>query len=177
VNWESDAYKIGLAKYAASLFPRQTPVLDFGCGIGTVLQDFAEAGFTSLDGIDINELNRRFTIKRFESMKGVSCSVFGETSSVHGNYGIIISLHVLEHLEDPARTMEDLSSRLTVNGLFFGVAPFNLTGGNFPEHRIENKNLRLEKLAENAGLRVLNKVPFGSFDGEPFELVVAQKNR
>jgi 2-polyprenyl-3-methyl-5-hydroxy-6-metoxy-1,4-benzoquinol methylase len=176
-NWEGDPYKASLADFAGRNFPKQTAVLDFGCGIGTVMNDLADAGFTKIDGVDINRKNRDFIIERFHDRTDIRVGVFEKLEDAGDNYGIVTCLHVLEHVANPADVLLKIKKRMSEGGVFFGVAPFSQVGPEFPEHRMQFKDLKLENLLAYTGFSVLNVVPFGGYGGYTFELVTAVNKR
>ncbi len=136
--------------------------------------NFYDFGFRNVDGMDINRFNRLFTLERFRAV-GRTPRVFSDLAEARRDYGIITCLHVLEHVPDPPATLAVLKSSLRPGGLFLGLAPFSLVGNDFPEHRVEWKDLKLTDLAASVGLTVLGVAPFGGINGYAFELVVARR--
>ncbi len=174
INWDTDPDKAALARRCGALLPHSLPVLDFGCGVGTVLDAFHGAGFRRLEGVDLNRYNRAFTSARFRGAPGIGVRILRDLGEASNGQGIVVCLHVLEHVPDPASTLRQLRSKLLPGGLLLAVAPFSLVGPDFPEHRLELKDLRLQDLVVEAGLKLTEVVPFGSFKGHGFELVVAR---
>ena len=175
VNWEEDPYKKSIAKFCAQHYKPETPLLDFGCVIGTVLQNFYDAGFSRLDGVEINRYNRRFVKERFKTSPPGTTGVFETLDQTTPPYGIMVCLHVLEHVDDPLETMKKMYGMMMKGGLFLGVAPFDQVGEDFPEHRMAYKDLKLQDICVKAGLTVQDVIPFGNFKNCQFYLVVALK--
>jgi len=95
-------------------------LLDFGCGNGGFLRAFAErfSGW-QLDGAetDRRHLAALQTIPRFERLHGVGIS------ELPGGYDAISLVHVLEHLEDPAKALAALRGKANEDALLFVEVP------------------------------------------------------
>ncbi len=176
-NYDEDPFRDALAQMIANYQPpSKTRVLDYGCGIGTFALMLAHRGVI-VTACDINIPNTKFL--RFRAQKrGLTDHVEILTPEDALNrtryYHIVSCMHVLEHVENPPSLLDLLKRCLVSGGIFFGVAPFDLTGELFPEHRIEWAHLRLETLCEQAGFREIQTTPFGKFnDDYEFTLVAA----
>ncbi len=139
-------------------------ILDLGCGSGGLLRRMQRYGFSDLTGIDpytpfeVNE--RGFQIRR------------AELADAGGGYDLMMLHHVLEHLPDPRRALEDARDRLGPRGKLlvripvsgsesckiYGEHWFNLDP---PRHLLVPSRDGMIALAERSGLRVVHT----EFDG------------
>lgn len=100
--------------------PRNTPILDVGCGTGAVLDHLADAGFTDLTGLEPyldadRHLPSGVVIRR------------GTLESMAGHFAFIMSHHSMEHMEDPVSALKHLRRLLSPGGKIWVRVP--LTGG------------------------------------------------
>lgn len=95
-------------------------LLDFGCGNGGFLQAFTERfpGW-QLDGAetDRRHLAALQKVPRFERLHGVGIS------DLPGGYDAISMVHVLEHIEDPAKALVALLGKANKDALLFVEVP------------------------------------------------------
>jgi len=95
-------------------------LLDFGCGNGGFLRAFAERfpGW-HLEGAETDQrhLAALQTIARFEQLHGVGIE------ELPGDYDAISLVHVLEHLEDPAKALAALRNKANEGALLFVEVP------------------------------------------------------
>ena len=75
-------------------------ILDFGCGVGRVMEAFVDLGFADIDGVDISEKMLGFAQEsaalqgsRFWPTSGNDC---GEAP--HGHYDLVYSLITMHHI-------------------------------------------------------------------------------
>lgn len=187
---ETDAYLFELANYDESplldalarlmarlLKDKSKRVLDYGCGIGTFALILAQKGLL-VTACDINKNNEAFL--RFRAARrGFSdaIEVIDPESALNrpDYYAMISCQHVLEHVPDPRALLRQMKDALAVHGIFWGVAPFDLVGDLFPEHRPEHAHLKLEDLCQEVGLFHVQSEPFGGLENYPFILVAAVK--
>jgi SAM-dependent methyltransferase len=111
-------------RYYASLVKRHASggkLLELGCGLGHLLgllqDDFACVG------IDIDEYpveQTRLNAPRAESMvqSADDLSVFGD-----GEFSAVVALHLVEHLPDPAHSIQEIHRILTDGGIFLFATP------------------------------------------------------
>ena len=189
---ETDAYLFELADNAfgefyqaiadrlvAGLGERTGPlhVLEYGCGIGCFALTLADSGF-AVTACDLNDWNTKFLqfrVRRRGHRDVVRIVSPEESLSRKEGYHIISCQHVLEHVPDPLGMLRRFHDCLIPSGVFFGAAPFDLVGPDFPEHVPENAHLRLEDLCAEAGFQVLSTSPYATFDQSTFTLVIAAK--
>jgi SAM-dependent methyltransferase len=103
-------------------FRRSGTVLDIGCGSGNFLQCMKVAGF-SVFGIEPSESGSEFAREEhgIEIYKGM----IEEYLAVQGGlrFDVISLLNVIEHLPDPAQTLEQLKQILAPGGVLAVVVP------------------------------------------------------
>lgn len=96
-----------------------TPVLDIGCGTGAWLERLANIGFSHLHGVDLD-------IKNFKTDKA-TCSQanldFDDLGLGTKEFGLITSIEVIEHLENPGRLFYHVANHLAPNGYFLLTTP------------------------------------------------------
>jgi SAM-dependent methyltransferase len=177
-NWEGSPLHRDLARYLGErLSSLRKPVLDYGCGIGSFVFELAAEGFM-VAGADLNRLNRDFLRHRV-AMRGIGerVEVLEPTEALarRDTFGMVFCQHVLEHVADPAALLARLRDCLIPGGAFFGVAPFDAIGPEFPEHRPEHAHLTLDGLCEEAGFIGVGSTPFGGIGPYVFHLVFATR--
>jgi SAM-dependent methyltransferase len=110
------------AEFLAGFLARTTtPVLDVGCGIGSLLGSLARRGFTNLVGVDPSLASVQIAAAR----PGVSAYVGGaaDVPPSSGRFGCVVLTGVLEHLFEPAATLRAACARLEPGGLVWVVVP------------------------------------------------------
>jgi SAM-dependent methyltransferase len=174
--YEDDPLRAALAERIGHALPGAS-LLEFGCGIGTQAILFTEAGL-EVTACDVNRHNRAFLNYRAQRHPwGARLRVVSPAESLAGgtHYTVVSCQHVLEHVDTPLAYLRRFHARIEPGGLFLGIAPFDLVGPDFPEHRVEHQDLRLENLCAEAGFAIVQVVEFGGYLGRPFWLVIAQK--
>ena len=139
-------------------------ILDVGCGNGGLLRRMQRHGFRHLAGVDPYAPEEAdepgFRIRRTE------------LEAVEGTYDLIMLHHVLEHLADPRRSLEEARARLGPSGRilvripiagsylhrFYGADWFNLDP---PRHLFVPSRSGMEALTQRSGLRTVGV----EFDG------------
>jgi SAM-dependent methyltransferase len=184
-NWEEGPVGIELARVmyelasvtAANLKGVAPSVLEYGCGIGSLVLQLASHGLHVV-GCDINGPNRRFLEYRIKQ-RGLGDQVVITTPDraleQRDSYVTVSCQHVLEHVVDPSGLLSRIFECLIPGGSFLGVAPFGLIGPEFPEHKVENAHLQLEDLCEQAGFGQITSMPFGEIADFQLILVFAVK--
>lgn len=94
-----------------------TTLLDFGCGTGEFLQYIEQQGY-AVQGVEPSEKARSIAIKKVPTAK-LNASV----DEVHGTFDIITLWHVLEHIPDLNKTLQQLTSHLSANGTILIAVP------------------------------------------------------
>jgi 2-polyprenyl-3-methyl-5-hydroxy-6-metoxy-1,4-benzoquinol methylase len=88
---------------------KDTKILDVGCGAGSLLCLLSELGFNNLLGVD------PFIAKDIEYDNGFKI-LKREIHDVEGNFDLVMFHHSLEHVPDPAGTLNIVSLLLTPGG-------------------------------------------------------------
>ncbi len=103
----------------------QGRVLDVGCGTGFLLERLGGRGFSGL-GIDLSPDSVALAQERLERL-GVADRLSATTGSAYeppdGEFDLITVTDVVEHLEDPRRSLRALRERLAPGGLVVVSTP------------------------------------------------------
>lgn len=120
--------------------------VDIGCGSGYLLAALKEEGFDCL-GIDFNPEMYRIV----SEIHGIPArtATLAELVSENQKFDLIVSSHVLEHMENPLQTLKEIRMLLDRSGLLFiGLPNRNfirqrtaletgrLPEGNYPPHHV-----------------------------------------
>jgi SAM-dependent methyltransferase len=139
-------------------------ILDVGCGNGGLLRRMQRYGFRHLTGVDPYAPKEAdepgFRVRRTE------------LEAVEGPYDLIMLHHVLEHLADPQRSLQEARARLSRPGRILvripvaGSQSHRLYGADWfnldpPRHLLVPSRHGMETLAQRSGLRVVSV----EFDG------------
>jgi len=147
--------------FPASLSTRNARVLDVGCGNGTLLLSMAQAGFTSLLGVD------PFLPGNIEY--GPRCRILARPldSLVGETFDLIMFHHSLEHMGSQIETFSTVASMLAPQGVCLiriplaSSQPWRTYGTHWveldaPRHYFLHSRKSLEGLARQAGLEVFH---------------------
>ncbi len=95
-------------------------VLDFGCGIGGLL-DLVRHHVRQADGLEVNPAAAA------KAREVTGCKVFESIDELPKDrlYDVIISNHVLEHVRDVCTTLEMLRPHLRIGGRLVTMLPIN----------------------------------------------------
>ena len=130
-------------------------ILDVGCGNGGLLRRLQRHGFRHLAGVDPYAPKEAdepgFSVRR------------SELEAVEGTYDLIMLHHVLEHLVDPQRSLEEARARLSRQGRILvripvaGSQSHRLYGADWfnldpPRHLLVPSRHGMEALAQRSGL-------------------------
>ena len=137
---------------------RRSRILDVGSGVGLLVRDLGEVGFSSVRGIDPFV---RETI-RYASGARVDRATIQETS---GEYDLIMFHHSLEHIPDQVATLRRAAELLSREGWCLVRIPVASSYAwrhyrehwvqlDAPRHHVLHTNRSLELAAREAGLRV-----------------------
>ena len=134
-------------------------VLDFGCGAG---------GFLSLSKNLASEVAGVELESRIQSHWAGQINIFPKIEDVMGDYDLITSFHVFEHLINPREVLSDLARHLTLGGLIVLEVPnandalISLYNNEafqkftyWSQHLFLFTSPTLEILARQAGLKVV----------------------
>lgn len=101
-------------------------VLDFGCAHGHYTNNLAKRlRDRSFYGLDIADLNVA-AAKKWAEEENITNATFeqGDQESIKGKYDLIIAAEVLEHVEDPALTVDILMDHLNSKGIMVISVPY-----------------------------------------------------
>jgi len=164
-------YKLGYGNFAKlyfdNLFKPLTPyidkiktgkVLDVGCAYGLMLKRFP-ASFEKF-GIDVSEYAIHMAKKRFPSMTFRVSNAEDALPFPEETFDIVICNDVLEHLECPAKTLENIMKGLKKGGVLYINTP-NL---NFIRKKIfqhaDKKEHHVSLFSHNDMLHLLQRIGF-----------------
>lgn len=152
-SWESQI------KYCKPFLKNKKKILEIGAGGGQSLEWFEEKNF-DITGIEPDQNNVNLINQRLK--KGKCIAGFIEDMHIEDKFDVIWMSHVLEHLVNPKKFLENTKTLLNKSGIFFIEVPnaenldlLNKTIFSDPHTFHFSKN-SLIKLAENAGYTVLS---------------------
>jgi SAM-dependent methyltransferase len=134
------------------------PVIDVGSGIGYMLLELRERGYTNLTGID------PYLAGDLNYPNGVT--IYKRTmSEVTDKYKVVHSSQVFEHLDDPEESLRDFSRLVAPGGTIVISVPVfpnelwrryrtNWIGLDVPRHLFLHNQKTMEILASRTGLKV-----------------------
>jgi SAM-dependent methyltransferase len=131
--------------------PASGTMLDIGCGNGAFLRAFSERHPSwSLAGLELGEQNRTV----IEAIPGVTQLYVGSLDQVADRFDLIVLIHALEHIPEPARYLELLASRLKPGGILLievpdlATSPFDILIADHTTHFTVDV---LERVVADAG--------------------------
>jgi 2-polyprenyl-6-hydroxyphenyl methylase / 3-demethylubiquinone-9 3-methyltransferase len=154
-------------------FPHKCKILDIGCGAG-ILTNFLALDEHDITGIDISE--KSLTIaEKFDTTKKVKylkANAYNIPLENH-TFDVICAMDVLEHIENPAKLIQEASRLLKHGGLFFfhtftkNILSYLLvikcvewfipnTPKNMHVYNLFIKPKELKKMCYNSGLTILS---------------------
>ena len=121
----TDLYQAHLSIYR--FFARFTAgrrVLDLGCGSGQGSRELIESGARAVLGLDIDARSIRYARRRFAA-PGLSFEVANAEAlpAGLGEFDVVVSSNMFEHLSDPAAALERVTSLLEPGGTFVLAVP------------------------------------------------------
>lgn len=107
-------------------FSKIGKILDIGCGKGNFLREFSKKfPLWKLTGVEVSENALEFAKKRLSKAKLIE-GLF-DPKKINQKFDLIVSLGVLEHVENPVEFLKSISECLNENGvIFFDVPNFKL---------------------------------------------------
>jgi cyclopropane fatty-acyl-phospholipid synthase-like methyltransferase len=105
-------------KFIASL-PRESRILEAGCGAGRILRTLAAMGFENLVGLEISQARLDYVLRAGPSCAELVCNDQVEFQSE--SFDAVVSAAVIEHVTDPAAWLGELA-RVTKRGGLISIA-------------------------------------------------------
>jgi len=93
-------------------------VLDYGCGLGFLLSALDDKW--SKVGYDVSKEGLEFTSQNFPEVKTVNST---EELKLEEKFDVVISYHVIEHVDDPGVLIDELTSYLSEDGVLIIGTP------------------------------------------------------
>jgi len=103
-------------------FDKNKKVLEFGSSIGGFLQFLNTYGFTNVLGIDLDKEAVIFAKEKFPNYHFHNIPI--ESLNFKNSFDYIFSFEVLEHLNNPIETVNNIHKLLKTKGKFIGTTPF-----------------------------------------------------
>lgn len=100
------------------------PILDLGCGDGTLDQYLESRGYVML-GIDADKSRIREAKRRHPQGHYAVGSAYENLHARYGAFPAVISVEVVEHLFDPRRFADTVSSLLEPGGVAIVTTPYH----------------------------------------------------
>ena len=158
-------------------------VLDLGCGRGVILGPLADRGY-EVHGVEINAEAARGADPRAEIRIASSLSDAGYEAAF---FDEVVIWHVLEHIDDPRGTLEEVARILRPGGRLivavpnFSSAQARWTGAawfhlDLPRHLYHFPLAALEELLKSAGFAI-ESVHHFSLRQNPFGWIQSVLNR
>jgi SAM-dependent methyltransferase len=120
ISWMSRMVYAQDARRISRLVPRDSSILDVGCGNGAALLAFGEMGFTRLAGLEINAA----AVQRArESGLDIRCGELLDADFPDSSFDLIRMGHVIEHVLDPMATLRRAYRLLKPGGILMGETP------------------------------------------------------
>ena len=104
--------------------PKETKILDFGCGYGDGIKTLELDGYNNVFGIEVGQARFDISSREFPEkiFKGTELQI-PEIVKEHGQFDLIYSNHVFEHLSDTASVLKYLKEALAPNGMLAVSVP------------------------------------------------------
>jgi SAM-dependent methyltransferase len=149
--------------------PKESLILDLGCGDGVGLRYFRDLRFQNVIGVEFcKEKAQKATTYGYPVLE-TDMHELQNHPSLAGIIDIVYSSHSLEHCWDPSTVLQHIHHVLKKDGTFFLILPYPDIG---PEDahcgkkilcsHLNDKGATLEKYLTIFGFRVMNKT-FDSF--------------
>lgn len=113
-------------RYYAALVERYAPagggkLLELGCGLGHLL-GLLQDDFECV-GVDIASYSIEQTLKNAPKAKAFVMSADDLSGFADQEFSVVVALHLVEHLPDPAATIRDINRILVNGGLWLFATP------------------------------------------------------
>jgi SAM-dependent methyltransferase len=145
-------------------------VLDVGCGAGSFLKHIQTRHGARITGIDFKDLSGSPSLDKAH----FHCGLFYEAPLEDARFDLVTMWHFLEHDYDPLRSLRTAKRVLKAEGRLIVEVPrldsrtFNWFGDRWPglqapQHTVLLDREALLRLVSNAGLEVVDYLPYGAF--------------
>lgn len=147
----NENYHFKILDYIKNNVDFNAKILDYGCGTGNLVKILNELGYTNVTGVDLDA----DTIKtgRFEnSIQNIYC--LDEYDLINNSFELVLSQHVIEHVENPTGFLKVLSRLIQSQGSLVVVTPNYLNPKNYLSYiksKVLMKKLHLKPF-NNGGL-------------------------
>jgi 2-polyprenyl-3-methyl-5-hydroxy-6-metoxy-1,4-benzoquinol methylase len=132
------------ALHAAQRFASGSRLLEFGHGVGSTAILFAGHGF-NLTLAEISEPVQKFAQWRL-ARRNIEAVFTLDSATLAGDpFDVVVSMDVMEHLDDPLRTIEHLVALLAPGGVLIMNVAFGLDPKQ-PEHLIKRRRGVLDRI-------------------------------
>ncbi len=119
------AYLLPAVEQALAAVPlAEKRLFDLGCGNGSVAAHFAERGFQAV-GVDPSAKGIEIGRKAFPNVELHQGSAYEDLAAVHGQFPVVISLEVIEHLYSPRPYAATLFDLLEPGGVALVSTPYH----------------------------------------------------
>lgn len=160
------------ARFVDGAIRGDEPVLDIGCGGGSMLQILQSRG-VPVCGSDASRESAAFVRRR--CAVPVVCSRLPDVPFRAGAFSVVAAFHVLEHLPDPAASLTVLRELLVPGGRLVVQVPNadswqalllgkNWNGFDVPRHLVNFRVEDLEDLLDSCGYAVVRRKFFSLRD-------------
>ncbi|GAB4449206.1 MAG: hypothetical protein Kow00120_19400 [Anaerolineae bacterium] len=119
--WFARRYYAALVRRYAPPGGRERRLLEMGCGLGHLL-GLLQDDFTCL-GVDIAEYSIEQLKRNAPRADGRVMDANDLSAFAAGEFAVVVALHLVEHLPDPAAAIADVSRILQPGGLFLFATP------------------------------------------------------
>ncbi len=130
---------------------KQTKVMDFGAGVGTLTKIFFEVTGLKPECIEIDPEQREFIEK-------IGFKSYSALNEITEKYDLVFTSNVLEHIEDDVTALSDIRSKLVNSGLLIIFVPaFEVIWSSMDErvgHHRRYKKEALQRKLELSGYTV-----------------------
>jgi len=115
----------GQERYVESNFlniPRNSSIVDVGCGDGVALQVFKKLGFTTVMGVDMNR--EKIKVAKETGYEVLEADMQNLNMFKAGQFDIVYCSHTLEHAYYPSKVLKEFNRILKSNGELYVVLPY-----------------------------------------------------
>jgi 2-polyprenyl-3-methyl-5-hydroxy-6-metoxy-1,4-benzoquinol methylase len=98
-------------------FEKDARILDYGANWGYGVWQLQQAGYTDTTGYELSRRRAAFGGKKLD------VEIASSLGNITGQYDVIMSSHVLEHVPDPATSIRDQLSLLKPGGVVIAMTP------------------------------------------------------